>query len=166
MKADAVTLRFSHSCQMEICQLTLVGITISHLFLWWPGEMWALEGTRQPWRALMENDSTQNAMVFSNLGKPNSRTWEYFLSTARMKPICHLPYSPAAFRNVHFWPAGILCFQLIFTVQLKDLHGCRSFINCIYGHSQSQSRSHKLKHSVLDLTGCDVPEKLWGKNMG
>lgn len=34
---------------------------------------------------------------------------------------------------------GFFVFQLIFTVQLKELHGCRSFINCIYGHSQSQS---------------------------
>lgn len=34
---------------------------------------------------------------------------------------------------------GFFVFQLIFTVQLKDLHGGRSFINRIYGQSQSQS---------------------------
>lgn len=96
--------------------------------------------TCQPWK---EPDSPEalswKMAVSSNLGKQNEGTREGLLSRAWMKTICHLPYSLAAFCHVHFWGAGILCFQLIFIVQMKDPHVYKSFINSIYGHSQSQS---------------------------
>lgn len=146
---------FNHSRQMELCQLTPTGITISHLFLWWPGEMWALEGTTRPWRDLTENNSTQIAMVFSlTLGNETRELGSTFWAGPGWNPSVIYLIPRLLFVTSISGKRGLLVFQLIFTVQLKDLHGGRSFINRIYGQSQSQSITQT-------ETQCSGAYRLW-----